>query len=175
MSDQYVAEIRVFACNYAPKGWALCNGQLLAISQYTAVFSLLGTTYGGDGRTNFALPNLQGIAPMFYQQGPGLPDYVIGETGGSPTVTLQSAQMPAHNHGGSLTASAGSRRGNLATASDNTLAGNSSINLYDQPASGLMAAGSLTPNGGGGAHNNLQPYLVLNFCIALEGIFPPRP
>jgi microcystin-dependent protein len=169
MADPFVAEIRMFAGNFAPTGWALCNGQLLPISQNTALFSLLGTIYGGDGRTTFALPNLQGKAPMHYGQGPGLSPHFLGETGGEESVTLQSSQMPVHTH---LPVAAGSAA-TTGTPSENVRLAQTAVgtNIYG-PAADLQSLG--TPAGGGQPHNNMQPYLALNFIIALQGIFPPR-
>ena len=135
MADPFVAEIRIFPFNFAPKGWAFCNGQLLPISQNTALFSLLGTTYGGDGKSTFALPNLEGNAPMHPGQGQGLSLRDLGETGGAENITLLVSEIPIHPH--TLEAFA-------------------------------------TPAGGDLPHNNMQPYLTLSFCIALQGVFPPR-
>jgi len=170
MSDPFVAEIRIYPFNFAPKGWAFCNGQLLPISQNTALFSLLGTTYGGDGKSTFALPNLQGTAPMQQGRGPGLSTHVLGEHGGSETVTLTATQMPVHTH-----AVMGS-----SDDDDSTIpVGNSygQLSVAYAPAANLtpMAAQSIAPVGGGAPHNNMQPYLTLNFCIALQGVFPQRP
>ena len=174
MADPFVAEIRIFPFNFAPTGWAKCNGQLLPISQNTALFSLLGTTYGGNGQSNFALPNMQGNAPMHPGQGPGLSLHDLGETGGSQTVTLLQSEIPAHSH---------------------TIRANNSDGLQPSPASNVASAPgadrdlfwykSGTPNavmkpdasgltGGSLPHNNMMPYLTLNFCIALQGVFPPR-
>jgi microcystin-dependent protein len=173
MSDPFVAEIRIFAGNFAPRGWALCNGQLLPISQNTALFSLVGTTYGGDGRTTFALPNLQGRAPMQPGRGPGLSDRRLGERGGVETVTLTAAQMPNHDH----QLLANDRRASSAAATGNTFSEprdglryqtDTSTNLVD------LAPEALPLAGGSQGHNNLQPLLVLNFIIALVGIYPPR-
>ena len=173
MADPFVAEIRIFPFNFAPKGWAWCDGQLLPLSQNTALFSLLGTTYGGDGKSNFALPDLQGRAPMHPSQGPGLSLHDLGETGGSDTVTLLESEIPSHAH---------TLRGDVNVAespdpSGNTLARGSSINVYHSNTNQnlvAMAEGSLAPAGGDQPHNNLQPYLTFHFCIALQGVFPPR-
>src|ERR1700685_3751521 len=179
MSDQFVSEIRIFAGNFPPKGWAFCQGQLLPISQNTALFSLLGTTYGGDGKSNFARPNIQGLAVINAGQGPGLSYYDLGETTGSENVTLLATEMAQHNHGFMATSTAGT----TATANGNQLAkaftgtkqasytGNYlSTNAPQTPLSPLSTsiAGSSFP------HNNMQPYLTLNYCIALQGVFPPR-
>ena len=181
MSDPYVAEIRIFPFNFPPKGWAFCQGQLLAISQNTALFSLLGTTYGGDGRVTFALPNLQGRGALQQGQGQGLTQYVLGEETGSPTITLLSSELPAHNH----TFVASTNTGTTDTATNNQLgiggtgtkSQNYSANLYSPnpgSATTLMAPQSIGLTGGNGPHNNMMPYLTLNFCIAMQGIYPPR-
>jgi microcystin-dependent protein len=177
MSSPFVAEIRIFGFQFAPKGWALCNGQIMPISQNTALFSLLGTTYGGDGKSTFALPNLQGNAAMQPGQGNGLSLRDLGETGGSPNVTLIQSELPFHDH--FMTAWA-SDLGNLLGPNGNVTSilcrsangavFNASVNTVTQ-----MAPQALAPAGGGLPHNNMQPYLTLNFCIALQGVFPPRP
>ena len=173
MADPFVAEIRIFPFNFAPKGWAFCDGQILPLSQNTALFSLLGTTYGGDGKSNFALPNMQGNAPMHPGQWPGLSLHDLGETGGSETVTLLESEIPAHSH--SLMGSTTTATKSLATG--NSFAKGSGITPYLAPAGAplvSMADQSITPAGGDQPHNNMQPYLTLNFCIALQGVFPPR-
>src|SRR5579862_4241613 len=174
--DPFLAEIRMFPFNFAPKGWAFCDGQLMAISQNTALFSLLGTTYGGDGKSNFALPNLQGQAPMFFGQGPGLSLHDIGETAGSTAITLLQSEIPSHSH----TLFADATTGTSTSPSSNML-GEAAINprqprqMYDTSAANAqMLAGNLLQAGGSQPHNNLQPYLTLNFCIALQGVFPAR-
>ncbi|MDT4974926.1 MAG: hypothetical protein QOG98_684 [Pseudonocardiales bacterium] len=171
--DPFVAEIRIFPFNFAPKGWAFCDGQLLPLSQNTALFSLLGTTYGGDGKSNFALPDLQGNAPMHPGQGPGLSLHDLGETGGSETVTLLESEIPSHPH---------TLRADLADAADtNVPSPNASFalstggTLYQAASNGQLAPQALAPAGGDQPHNNLQPYLTLNFNIALQGVLPPRP
>ena len=176
MADPFVAEIRIFPFNFAPRGWAWCDGQLLPLSQNTALFSLLGTTYGGDGKTNFALPDLQGRAPMHPGQGPGLSLHDLGETGGSrdrdaagvgdpvaqpracgqPTQPASSApdpgeQLAGHGFGGNAVPARPSTR-----------------------TSSRWHRNALAPAGGDQPHNNLQPYLTFYFCIALQGVFPPR-
>jgi microcystin-dependent protein len=174
MSSPFVAEIRMFGCNFAPTGWAQCNGQILPISQNTALFSLLGTTYGGNGQSTFALPNMQASAPMHPGQGPGLSLHDLGETGGSEFVTLLDSEMPIHPH---------TLRGNFNTADVNdpsparSLARSGTGFLYQSDtASNLtqMAPTALTISGSSLPHNNMMPYLVLNFCIAMQGVFPPR-
>jgi microcystin-dependent protein len=175
MSSPFVAEIRIWACNFPPSGWAFCNGQLMPISQNTALFSLIGTFYGGDGKSNFALPNLQASAPMFWGQGPGLSERFLGETAGAPYVTLLDTEMPVHAH--SLMASPDP--GDLpAPAPDRSLA-RSQPYLYKQPAGAApaqpLSLNAVAPSGGSQPHNNLMPYLTLNVCIALQGIFPSRP
>jgi microcystin-dependent protein len=172
MSDQYLAEIRQFAFNFAPVGWAFCNGQTLAISQNAALFSLLGTTYGGNGTTTFQLPNLQSRVAIHQGQGAGLSTYVIGQIGGVENVTLTVAQMPAHNHlvnaAGDL-ANHGSPNSKILGASD--------IPLYvtTPPTSPVtMSSTMIGIAGGSQSHPNIQPYLTLTFCIALVGIYPSR-
>jgi microcystin-dependent protein len=171
MADPFVAEIRIFPFNFAPKGWAWCNGQLLPISQNTALFSLLGTTYGGDGKSNFALPDLEGRAPMHPGQGPGLSLHDLGETGGSETVSLLESEIPAHSHAFKASAQLADQ-----PTPQGTLTGNvSSDNIY-APAAALvsMAPQALAPAGGDQPHNNMMPYLTFYFNIALQGVFPPR-
>jgi len=174
MADPFVAEIRIFPFNFAPKGWAWCDGQLMPISQNTALFSLLGTTYGGDGKSTFALPNLQGRAPMHPGQGPGLSLHDLGETGGSETVSLLESEIPLHNH---FVAAQTVPLGSLVMpSSSTTLTRPASGNLYNVagPAQVSMAPEALQPAGGDQPHNNMQPYLTFYFCIALQGVFPPR-
>ncbi len=171
MSSPFVAEIRIFPFNFAPRGWAFCDGQILPISQNTALFSLIGTYYGGDGRSNFALPNLQGSVPLGEGQGPGLSFYDLGEALGSPTVDLLQSEIPIHTH----SLEAYGHNGTSASPGGNALAG-TAMSLYNSSTSGLMpmSQNAVGLSGGSQPHNNLMPYLVLNFCIALQGIFPPR-
>ena len=171
MADPFVAEIRIFPFNFAPRGWAWCDGQLLPLSQNTALFSLLGTTYGGDGKSNFSLPDLQGRASMHPRQGPGLSLHDLGETGGSETVTLLESEIPAHSHA----VQARDFSGNSAVPVGNTLSRNSFFH-DNSPAAPLvaMSPSALAPAGGNQPHNNMQPYLTFYFNIALQGVFPPR-
>jgi microcystin-dependent protein len=177
MSDQFVAEIRIFPFNFAPTGWAFCDGQLLPISQNTALFSLLGTTYGGDGKSTFALPDMQGNAPMQPGQGQGLSLRDLGEMSGSENVTLLVSEIPAHAHGVGRALNAD---GNVITPVSSVWAqsaagrGSAAIYLDGAPTAPVFNQ-SLFPTGGSLPHNNMQPYLTLNFCIALQGIFPQRP
>ena len=174
MSDPFVAEIRMFGFNFAPRGWAFCNGQLIPITQNTALFSLLGTQYGGNGKSNYALPNLQGSVPMFWGNGAGLTPRSIGETGGADTDTLISQTMPLHQHA----MMAATSPANIAAPSPAVGLARSAGGFAYQSAVASnivqMSQTSLAPNGGGGPHNNDQSYLVVNFCIAMQGIFPPR-
>jgi microcystin-dependent protein len=177
MSNPFVAEIRIFPFNFAPVGWAFCNGQILSLSQNTALFSLLGTTFGGDGRSNFALPNLQGNAPMHPGQGPGLSLHDLGETGGSTTVTLLSSEIPIHAH--SINCIDGSRVGGQSGQPGNailTKTGGIPASAYTSGATQnqTMAANMVATVGSSQPHNNMMPYLTLNFCIAMQGVFPPR-
>ncbi|HUA68938.1 MAG TPA: tail fiber protein [Candidatus Saccharimonadales bacterium] len=177
MSDQFVAEIRIVPFYFAPVGWAICNGQLLPISQNTALFSLLGTTYGGNGTSNFALPNLQGSVPLDFGQGAGLSSYVEGQIGGETTVTLTTGQMPAHTHSVSASSIGGDVDSPIGNVFSTAHMGKTPTNMYAAATGSVPAAMSpqaVAPIGGGQPHNNLQPYLVLNFVIALQGIFPAR-
>ena len=174
MSDPFVAEIRIFGFNFAPTGWAQCNGQLLPISQNTALFSLLGTFYGGDGKSTFALPNFEGSGPVGQGQGPGLSEYFLGQSGGSEFVTLLDSEIPVHTHSlrahafdfgdqsqpTTLTSLAKSNNGASYTATTNLPT--------------TMAFQSLSIAGASLPHNTMQPYVTLNFCIAMQGVFPPR-
>lgn len=173
MADPFIAEIRIFPFDFAPMGWAWCDGQLISKDQNTALFSLLGTTYGGNGVTNFALPDLRGRAPMHPGQGPGLSARVLGEAGGEETVRLQISQIPVHSHGLRVSDSPAETfdpaANTLARSSDNRYQSNTISNLVS------MAPQSLPPVGGGLPHNNMQPYMTFYFCIALQGIYPPRP
>jgi microcystin-dependent protein len=172
--DPFVAEIRIFPFNFAPQGWAFCNGQLLPLSQNTALFSLLGTTYGGDGKSNFALPNLQGSVPLHVggtQPGPGLSTYDLGQTGGTDAVTLLTTETPSHTH--SVTAQTVDQGDNRIPGPSLNL-GNTQMYSNAASASATLDPSAVSLVGGGQPHNNLMPYLTLNFCIALQGVFPPR-
>jgi microcystin-dependent protein len=175
MSDQFVAEIRIFPFNFPPTGWAFCNGQLMPISQNTALFSLLGTVYGGDGKSTFALPNMVDNAPMQPGQGQGLSLRDLGEMSGVESITLLVSEIPFHTH--SVTSM--SDPGTFQIPSPNrVLARSQNATAYQTNTSAnlqMMAPQSLALAGGGLPHNNMQPYLTLNFCIALQGIFPQRP
>jgi microcystin-dependent protein len=171
MADPFVAEIRIFPFNFAPTGWAFCDGQLMPISQNTALFSLLGTTYGGDGKSTFALPNLRGSAPMHPGQGPGLSLHDLGETGGSETVTLLQSETPAHTHQVNASLSDAIER----VPTGQLFATGIAIGQYAAPGPLVQLSPNAVPSIGGGLpHNNLMPYLTLTFCIALQGVFPPR-
>jgi microcystin-dependent protein len=170
MSEPFIAEIRIFAGNFAPRGWAFCGGQLLPIAQNTALFSIIGTTYGGDGRTTTGLPNLQGRAPMHPGNGPGLTSRRLGQSGGVEAVTLSEAQMANHTHDMKGTGESGDLN---APSSTRTLARSSGGFAYIPSASLVDLASEALPDAGGGqSHNNLQPFLAINFIIALIGIFP---
>ena len=168
MSEPFIAEIRIFAGNFAPRGWAFCDGQLLPISQNTALFSLIGTTYGGDGRSTTALPNLQGRAPMHPGRGPGLTARRLGEHVGVETVTLTEAQLPNHNH---------TLMGTDEDPEETSPVGQvlAPTQAYRTTGTSVAMADSALPSTGGSqAHNNMQPYLTLNFIIALVGLYPSR-
>jgi microcystin-dependent protein len=180
--DPFVAEIRIFPFNFAPVGWAMCNGQILPIIQNTALFSLIGTQFGGNGTSNFALPNLQAAVPISQGDGPGLTPRVVGESGGESAVTLQQSQMAAHSHTlaattttGTTATAAGSQLA-LATASGGKGAPAQVANFYSSTTNKVtaMSPNAIGASGGNQPHNNMMPSLGLNFCIALQGIFPPR-
>jgi microcystin-dependent protein len=175
MSDQFVAEIRIFPFNFPPTGWAFCDGQLMPISQNTALFSLLGTTYGGDGKSTFALPDLQGSAPMQPGQGQGLSLRDLGEMSGTESITLLVSEIPVHTH--TLMVDTQDPSDLTVGGPTRVLAQSSGVFAYQPSNANVapMAFQALPPAGGGLPHNNMQPYLTLNFCIALQGIFPQRP
>ena len=175
MADPFVAEIRMFAGNFAPTGWATCDGQILPISQNTALFSLLGTTYGGNGQSTFALPNLAGSSPMGQGQGPGLSDRFLGETAGEPNVTLLTSEMPLHPH--TLQADSFDTGDGRVPGPAFSLAKTSPGNAYQSATTPLvqMNLQALALTGGSLPHNNMMPFLTVFFIIALQGIFPARP
>lgn len=179
MAEPFLAQITMFGFNFAPRNWALCQGQIMAIQQNTALFSLLGTNFGGNGTTTFGLPNLQGNVAVDVGQGSGLSQYVVGETGGVPTVTLTTQTMASHNHGIAATID----RATTTAVAGNVLA-TGAIGPPNAPTVGMyysvggatkqLAVQSVSPNGNNQAHNNMQPYLTISYCIALNGIYPPR-
>ena len=172
MADPFVAEISIFPFNFAPRGWSWCDGQLLPLSQNTALFSLLGTTYGGNGKSNFALPDLQGSAPMHPGQGPGLSLHDLGETGGSETVTLLESEIPAHSH--ALRASSDPADVQQPSPARSLARSAPGFAYFTGSPNATLAPEALAPAGGDQPHNNMQPYLTFYFCIALQGVFPPR-
>jgi microcystin-dependent protein len=172
MAAPFVAEIRMFACNFAPTGWAQCNGQLLPISQNTALFSLLGTFYGGDGKSTFALPDLMDSVPLHQGSGAGLSQRFLGETGGAEYVSLLTSEIPAHNHNVGVFTVNGLLLGPTPTGVITQTTGGSMFNTLTPNV--VMNPISLAPTGGSLPHNNMQPYLVVNYCIAMQGVFPPR-
>lgn len=171
MSEPFVGEIRMFAGNFAPRGWALCDGQLLAVSQNDALFSLFGTIYGGDGRTTFGLPDLRGRVPLHYGSGPGLSPRQIGATGGAESVSLAATELPQHNHA----YRASTDLADEASPAGNVMAQSTAANPFrpGTPAS-PMAAEAVSSTGGGTSHTNLMPFLCVNFIVALVGVYPSR-
>lgn len=170
--EPFIGELMLFAGNFAPTGWAFCHGQTISIAQNTALFALLGTTYGGNGTTTFNLPDLRGRVPMGFGQGPGLPNYVLGETGGEFVHTLTSSEMPAHSH----VLAAGDANGTQSTPGGAFLARDPSGSpAYGQSTGTALHLGSVSVVGSSVPHNNMQPFLTLNWCIAMQGIFPSRP
>jgi len=173
MANPFLGEIRAFPFNFAPKGWAFCDGQLMPISQYTALFSLLGTQFGGDGKSNFALPNLQGNVPLDFGQGPGLTFYNMGDSGGAPSITLLTTEMPAHGHNAHCNSAAGNK-----TKPNGSYWAKDAAGILSEyatvPDGNQMSQQALGISGGSQPHNNMQPFLTLNFCIALQGVYPAR-
>jgi len=174
VADPFVAEIRIFPFNFAPTGWAFCDGQILPLSQNTALFSLLGTTYGGDGKSTFALPDLQGNAPMHPGQGQGLSLRDLGQIGGSESVTLLQSEMPVHTH---TMNALGLVASTALPSAETALARSVNGSAYRDTSAGTvtMAPQAISPAGGSLPHNNMMPYLTLNYNIALQGVFPARP
>ncbi len=175
MSDPFIGEIRLFAGNFAPLDWAFCDGQIMQIAQNTALYSILGTTYGGDGKTTFALPNLMGRIPLSFGQGPGLTKHELGETFGSETITLSANQMSAHSHSATVKAA---NAGTTNQPQNNLFGKIARSNIYNTPDAALanMAEGSLSLSNSGGSqpHSNMQPYLTLSFIICVYGLYPVR-
>ena len=177
MSDPFLGEIRLVGFTFAPQGWALCDGQLLSIAQNTALFSLLGTTYGGNGQTTFALPDLRGRVPIHPGQGPGLSNYVLGEQSGSENVTLNASQLPGHNHplaSSNQQGSSSDPSGNF-PAVLNDPAGTIAVNGYLASSNSTLNPAAIGVTGGNQPHSNIQPFLCVNFIICLQGIYPSRP
>lgn len=173
MSQPFIAEIRIFGGNFAPTGWARCEGQLLPIAQNTALFSLIGTTYGGNGTSTYGLPDLRGRAPMQFGQGPGLSDRVLGEQDGAENVTLLSTQMPAHSHSPLGSTAAGSQGAASGGTWASSSGGRTPPPLYQNVKNTAMRTDLVGFAGGNQPHNNMQPYLAITFIIALQGVFPP--
>ncbi|KPM48820.1 phage tail protein [Jiulongibacter sediminis] len=172
MAEPFIAEIRMFAGNFAPRGWAFCNGQLLPVSQNTALFSLIGTTYGGDGRSTTALPNLQGRVPMHPGRGPGLTSRRLGESGGEQNVTLTTSQIPSHSHDLAASSEKGNSVSPLSGVSATT---ENKANIYSSSDTNIVNVENDGEQfGGGQGHNNMQPFLAVNFIIALVGLYPSR-
>jgi microcystin-dependent protein len=174
MSAPFIGEIRMFGGNFAPRGWAFCQGQILSIAQNTALFSLLGTTYGGNGQTTFALPDLRGRVPIQPGQGPGLSPRTLGEAGGQETVTLIASQMPAHNHGLNVFNGPGTASSPAGAVIAAPVSGATLDKAFSATPSATMSPASIGSAGGSQPHNNMPPYQCVNFIIALEGIFPSR-
>ncbi|GLI10517.1 tail Collar domain-containing protein [Paenibacillus tyrfis] len=171
--DSFYGEITMFAGSFAPKGWAFCNGQLMPIAQNTVLFSIIGTKYGGDGKTTFALPNLQGAAPMHKGEGPGLTERIIGQSGGSKTVTLMAAELPVHTHPvNSAALGSGTTVEGTVWAKTPGRVGGAAYGGFTNPV--RLDPGAVQSAGGSQPHNNMQPYLAVHFIICITGIFPPR-
>jgi microcystin-dependent protein len=173
MATPFIGQIITFGGNFAIRNYAFCNGQLLSIAQNTALFSILGTTYGGNGQTTFGLPNLQGRVGVHFGQGPGLSSYALGQVGGEESHTLINTEMPAHGHALNVTNAGGNSQTPVGTILATDAAGGTA-GYSTAAANGIMAPAAVAPSGGNQPHNNLQPYLALNFLIALQGIFPSR-
>lgn len=173
MSEPFIGEIRMFGGNFAPRGWALCNGQLLSIAQNQALFSILGTNYGGNGQTTFALPDLRSRVPMHFGQGPGLSNRSIGELGGTESVTLLATQIPAHSHPVACSSNSGNSNSPAGRVWSKD-AGVQSATYTSNAPNAVMAAGAIGNAGGSQPHDNVQPFTCVNFVIALEGIYPSR-
>jgi microcystin-dependent protein len=168
--DEFIGIVKIFAGNFAPRGWALCQGQILSIAQNTALFSILGTTYGGNGQTTFALPDLRGRMPIGQGQGPGLPSYSLGQVAGAPSVQLSIANMPAHNHG-----LFGFNADAESTKVQGNLCGTTPGNAYAPSGQAVQMNGQGTTTLGNGLpYNNMNPYLAINYIICMEGLFPSR-
>jgi microcystin-dependent protein len=172
MSEPFLGEIRMFTGNFAPQGWAMCNGQILPINQNQALFSILGTTYGGNGTQTFALPDLRGRVPIHFGQGPSLSGYSEGQTGGVESVILNSSQIPAHTHSVNA-ATTGGNQASPASGFPAIESTGTSLN-YSSASNTTMNSSMVVPNSGGQAHENRQPFLAVNFIIALQGIYPSR-
>lgn len=178
--DEYIGIIKIFAGNFAPRGWAICNGQLLSISQNAALFSILGTTYGGDGRTTFALPDLRGRVPAGVGAGPGLPEVVLGELAGEPAHTLIQTEIPAHTHSAIVSSADSSQAAatpGASIATPGTLSGRTftaTLGFNTTTPNTALNPGSIAPAGGSQPHNNMQPYLGINYIICMDGVFPSR-
>ena len=171
MADPFIGEIRMFAGNFAPVGWALCDGQIMSIAQNTALFSILGTTYGGNGVNTFGLPDLRGRVPIHMGQGIGLSDYALGEVSGEENVALTTSQMPAHSH---LVNADSGDRGTSSHPNGQLLASSGTDSIYSSNADSTMSPNMIQAAGANQPHSNIQPFLCVNFIIALNGIFPSR-
>jgi len=172
MGQPYIGEIKLVGFNFAPVGWAFCNGQLLPIDQYTALFDLIGTTYGGDGQTTFALPNLQSRVIVHQGQGPGLSNYTLAENGGVESVTVTTPQLPIHNHAANCSSSAGSESSPVGHIWSADAAGLTAE--YSNSQNGQMNAAAIGQSGGSQPHENRMPFLAMNYIISLFGIFPSQ-
>jgi len=168
--DPFIGQIIMFGGDFAPRGWALCDGRLIAISQNQALFSILGTTYGGDGRTTFGLPDLRGRVAIHPGTGPGLGTYNLGQKGGTEKVSLNPSELPAHSHAFQVSAGVGTTHG----TSNRFLASSATDNIFADQSDATLNAGAIGNTGNGVGHNNIQPYITVNFIIALQGIFPSR-